>query len=829
MSVSFLDSNSIKKFREDILKLNIKTSFDASYIGYGTSVLTDRGKFTSVNNLNPNIINEPRPSDLQEPLSISLLRLNKYGSTEDGYYEVNINNNFNAFLGNTQKLEYDELVEPFKGIPISDNVSSILDVKTLILNNNISSYKDTPIGLIGIRSLKELLNENISSSIQNSSINRFNTDPLSLLKGNNLIVPSRGITTVNPTDATQLTDPTLFLKAGVELSNRYLGINQAISLIPNSAVGIYEDFESFSMKKRKVKGFKDSNKITNLLNNINETTNKIKNGIENTLAKLGVGNPNDLSTESRMEELLNFTSSGQREFMVDNLSNNIYQPGYSYSQGLLRVKKLANFQANTIKNNVINRGTKGVYGLNDNNTKRYNKFGTKGAQTIKDNDKKSVLKSNGMVRITPEVDSNGKPIDDFKSYMFSIENLAWADVPSAFMSEGERGYGDRTSGLVGKMMWFPPYDLKVSDESTANWDEENFLGRPEPVYTYNNSSRSGSLSFKLVVDHPSIINLARGNQSDILERYFNGEFDIEDFDKYLSGKNTEDQNREYKKKLFGFIKRKKINESDNKDINKEPVSAGVTSSNMVKDINRLPKTDETIKSLELPPKYWSDVENSWFKKIDLEDDITYKYLAEKIQHFHPGFHSTSPEGFNARLTFLQQCLRQGPSLSEGNKSYSGNLSFGRPPVSILRVGDFYYTKVIFTSLSISFDESSWDLNPDGIGVQPMVANVSLNFNYIGGSSLTGPVNRLQNSLSFNYYANTGIYEQRSLILDPTTNKYKSLVDMENKKTNNEGDKGKPSSDSGNQVVQQNENQIQNSGGQKNKKDVYVLPKTQSSF
>jgi hypothetical protein len=144
----------------------------------------------------------------------------------------------------------------------------------------------------------------------------------------------------------------------------------------------------------------------------------------------------------------------------------------------------------------------------------------------------------------------------------------------------------------------------------------------------------------------------------------------------------------------------------------------------------------------------------------VDQDITYKYLAEKIQFFHPAFHSSSPESFNSRLTFLQQCLRQGPSMTEGGKG-SGNLAFGRPPVCILRVGDFYNTKIKFNSLSISYDDGGWDLNPDGIGVQPMIATISMSFDFIGGSSLTGPINRLQNAVSFNFFANTEVYEIRS--------------------------------------------------------------------
>jgi hypothetical protein len=55
----------------------------------------------------------------------------------------------------------------------------------------------------------------------------------------------------------------------------------------------------------------------------------------------------------------------------------------------------------------------------------------------------------------------------------------------------------------------------------------------------------------------------------------------------------------------------------------------------------------------------------------------------------------------------------------------------------------------------------WDLNPEGVGVQPMIANVSLSFKFIGGSTLSGPINKLQNALSFNYYANTHVYDARA--------------------------------------------------------------------
>ena len=43
----------------------------------------------------------------------------------------------------------------------------------------------------------------------------------------------------------------------------------------------------------------------------------------------------------------------------------------------------------------------------------------------------------------------------------------------------------------------------------------------------------------------------------------------------------------------------------------------------------------------------------------------------------------------------------------------------------------------------------------------MIASVQLSIDLIGGHSLVGPINRLQNAVSFNYYANTEMYDVRS--------------------------------------------------------------------
>ena len=553
--------------------------------------------------------------------------------------------------------------------------------------------------------------------------------------------------------------------------------------------------------------------------------------------------------------------------------------------------------------------------------------------------------------------------DDPKKFMFSIENLAWKgrvnDLPPC-----EQGRGDLISGEKGRIMWFPPYDIQFSENNTVNWEETDFIGRGEPIYTYNNTKRSGQLSFKIIVDHPSYFNAfnARRNSTgspddNFIASFFAGCVDV---DKSWADKLTVTQkdsivnrqieipqvrqsptnpttpqtmsvyypndvkeyveayedaqcfdpdgsqfNIDYRQNCDGFgcgldtypadVTQKDVNgvtktwpdrydyglnsgRNSTTDIptvvigpnaafgyndpaygnnmveflQKYPWSVvnfkgfaskqGNPSSNtkladqraaLLKDklieswgtqlgidkgklekrfialkgevdpsigcpvestITPNPPTDilpcklarrveisvtfsdelkaEYEKSLFPKPPIFDEetyeirteirnkfyTECDYFERLTEKDKFIFDNIREKIRYFHPAFHSTTPEGLNSRLTFLLQCTRQGPTLEDQG---ANNLAFGRPPVCILRIGDFYHTKIVMDNVNISYEPLVWDLNPEGIGVQPMIANVDINFNFLGGSSLMGPINKLQNALSFNYFANTQVYDPRA--------------------------------------------------------------------
>lgn len=175
-------------------------------------------------------------------------------------------------------------------------------------------------------------------------------------------------------------------------------------------------------------------------------------------------------------------------------------------------------------------------------------------------------------------------------------------------------------------------------------------------------------------------------------------------------------------------------------------------------------------------------ECDYFEVIKEENPMIFDSIKDKIKYFNPTFHSMTPEGLNARLTFLNQCMRPGQTIPvidpDGKPKYNDalNTAFGAPPILVLRVGDFYHTKIVPQQLSITYDPLVLDMNPEGIGVQPMIANITLSFNFIGGNGLAGPVQELQNALSFNYYANTEIYDERATATEDTSALDKYVVE-----------------------------------------------------
>lgn len=597
-----------------------------------------------------------------------------------------------------------------------------------------------------------------------------------------------------------------------------------------------------------------------------------------------------------------------------------------------------------------------------------------------------------------------------KKYMFSLENLAWRSSNTPGYSVSDLAVCERGPN-GGRIMWFAPYGLTFSENVSAGWNETAFLGRPEPIYTYKNTSRTGSLSWKVVVDHPSslnvVVNKVLNNETNkarvdsILESFFAGcrKYDLYElakkyytvnpndlyqlqeaitskdvskeqiefikktvqtvpqvaqatptdyFEKYIQtgfyfgndypkqgtsinytteyNRYTSDTNRNYyntqpnsgatsnffdtvvtpnynvmnelaadlakqleqntgtitinvssscsapatkaynvelsKRRIAStiqffaenpntakFISNKRLTVVEDKTTGAGALGEVTTSTPRVastknapytfsagqpvgctdndgqavggdktgsvsKDIftyqamacrrayiskinsnlnapvnNTVPETQTVLEGNKVIKTVKEDVvtqeykpkdnitkrvlrallsECDYFETIKSETPMVFDNLKDKLKFFQPAFHSTTPEGLNSRLTFLQQCMRPGdtiPTVKDVNGSQTlqynnaTNTAFGAPPVLVLRVGDFYNTKIIPDSLNITYE--MLDINPEGIGIQPMIANVTLGFKFVGGSGLKQSIDKLQNSLTFNYYANTEIWDDRA--------------------------------------------------------------------
>ena len=166
------------------------------------------------------------------------------------------------------------------------------------------------------------------------------------------------------------------------------------------------------------------------------------------------------------------------------------------------------------------------------------------------------------------------------------------------------------------------------------------------------------------------------------------------------------------------------------------------------------------------------------------------------------------------MTFLNQCLRPGSSI-EGIVG-PNNMSFGRPPVCVLRLGDYYNCKVIINNIDFSYEQPFWDLNPEGIGAQPWVVRVSMQMYIVGGMSLGGPLSQLQNAVSFNYFANTELCEpDRAKPTVPTTLTTTQEEIIPNDSGIGDGD------DDNDEIIIQNNSGVGNNPEQTNNSEVVV--------
>jgi hypothetical protein len=129
---------------------------------------------------------------------------------------------------------------------------------------------------------------------------------------------------------------------------------------------------------------------------------------------------------------------------------------------------------------------------------------------------------------------------------------------------------------------------------------------------------------------------------------------------------------------------------------------------------------------------------------------------DKVDYYKPTYHSQTPFNFWERYTFMHQLTRPGSTLDKLNNSQMAvNSIFGKAPSVIMRIGDFWHSRVIIHSIQFEFgDEMTWDLNPEGMGVQPNLCTISMNITILGGMSMKYAVDQIQTAIDQNFLANS---------------------------------------------------------------------------
>jgi hypothetical protein len=141
--------------------------------------------------------------------------------------------------------------------------------------------------------------------------------------------------------------------------------------------------------------------------------------------------------------------------------------------------------------------------------------------------------------------------------------------------------------------------------------------------------------------------------------------------------------------------------------------------------------------------------NLQFESIEIYNRFPVGF--EKLNVFSPVFNSQTPFDFTKRYTFLHQLTR--PS-KLSNITDISNTVFGRMPVFVIRYGDFIHSKAIARSINFDITDSTWDLNPEGMGAIPLYCNVTMDLTLLGGQSLAGPIDKIQTANDSNFIANS---------------------------------------------------------------------------
>ena len=352
----------------------------------------------------------------------------------------------------------------------------------------------------------------------------------------------------------------------------------------------------------------------------------------------------------------------------------------------------------------------------------------------------------------------------------------------------------------GDQYFFPPYIESMSNQEVANWNSTSFLGRPEAVYTYNNSSRDASISFYVLTDYAQRVDLGRNWDSPLMDKVsanIPGHFTQSDYSQNERRGAAEQKLQEERQKkteeLNEIDAKLKENSTEFDTVNSQNPTIDPSDDN-VNDIKRknnsrernekfqesknkressefteqknslsgdLGKIDDAIGNFQIDFNsvtnysetnsvgnnvYNVNLTKNEFSNGEIiskpEDTINRINAMRSTLMFQPAYFSGDKVDFVRKVEFLSKLTRPSAAFEwtddEGNSIPRTGFAFTKPPICHIQLGDWWNHDIVVNSVNFDYAGAPWTL--DGGRVQPMWVLVSINFNIIGpyGSANSRP-------------------------------------------------------------------------------------------
>ena len=319
--------------------------------------------------------------------------------------------------------------------------------------------------------------------------------------------------------------------------------------------------------------------------------------------------------------------------------------------------------------------------------------------------------------------------------------------------------------IEGQAMAFPAYIASWQHGDSATWNSTNFLGRPEPIYTYGNSSRDGSVSFFVLTDFATAVDIGyefnpeSGQVTKLTEQFGDRAYfssikrqDSAEADELRAQARTQENSitdippatatngldffsPANRPNIIAQAKENARQKRENEEATRNARQFKERANQLEDSANLAAQRGQTFSERtsqgENIYKFFEgfDTQKNSEGYIENKPEDTAKKIAQMRRKlmFQPSYFSGSKVDFLKRMEFISKMTR--PARNRLSERTNNGFSFSKPPVCHLTLGDWLDHDIIVNSVAYDYADAPWTF--DGGRTQPMWCKVTLNFNIIG--------------------------------------------------------------------------------------------------